>query len=62
MDVKYEYEEKAVTLLCSLLESWDNLVTYMWFNTTYTIDYDAFLGAPLTEEMRRRSNKETSTT
>jgi hypothetical protein len=61
MDVKYEDEGKVVTLLCSLAESWDHLVTSMWFITTYTIDYDTIVGALLAKEMGRRSSKETST-
>jgi hypothetical protein len=52
---------RRVTLLCSFPESWDHLVTTMWFSTTYTIDYDTVVGALLSEEMRRRSSKETST-
>jgi hypothetical protein len=35
MDVTYEDEDKSVTLLCSLSESWDHLVTSMWFSSTY---------------------------
>jgi hypothetical protein len=61
MEVKFEYEDKAVTLLCPLPESWDHLVTTVWFNTTDAIDYDIVVGALLSEEMRRRSSKETST-
>jgi hypothetical protein len=61
MDVKYEDEDKAVMLLCSLPESWDHLVTSMWFSTTDTIDYDIVVGALLSEEMRRKSSLETST-
>ena len=53
---------RNVTLLCSLSESWDHLVTSMWFISTNVIDYDIVVGALLSEEMRRRSNKETSTT
>ena len=34
----------------------------MWFSTTYTIDYDIVVGDFLSEEMRKRSSKETSTT
>ena len=61
MDVTYEDEDKAVTLLCSLPKSWDHLVTTMWFSTTDTIDYDTVVGALLSEEMRKISSKETST-
>jgi hypothetical protein len=61
MDVKYEDEDKAVTLLCSLPESWDHLVIYMWFSTTDAIDYDIVVGALFFEEMWRKSSLETST-
>jgi hypothetical protein len=40
MDVMYEDEDKEVTLLCLFPESWDHLVTTMWFSSTYAIDYD----------------------
>jgi hypothetical protein len=59
MDVKYEDEDKAVTLFCSLPESWDHMVTSMWFNKTDIADYDTIVGAMLVEEMKRRSSKET---
>jgi hypothetical protein len=34
MEVKFEDEDKAITLLCSLLVSWDNLVTSISFSST----------------------------
>jgi hypothetical protein len=61
MEVKFEDEDKAITLLCSLLESWDNLVTSISFSSTYVLDYEFVVGALLAEEMRRKSSKETST-
>jgi hypothetical protein len=33
MEVKYEDEDKVVTLLCLLLESWDDLVTHLCGST-----------------------------
>jgi hypothetical protein len=57
MDVMYEYEDKEVTLVCSLLESWDHLVTTMWFSSTDSIDYETVVGALLSEEMRKISSK-----
>jgi hypothetical protein len=47
-------------LLCSFPESWDHLVTTVCFNTTYAIDYDIVVGALFSEDMRKRSSKETS--
>ena len=34
MEVKFKDEDKAITLLCSLPESWDNLVTFISFSST----------------------------
>jgi hypothetical protein len=34
----------------------------MWFSSANAIDYDTIVGALVSEEMRRRSSKETSTT
>ena len=48
-------------MLCSLPESWDNLVTFIRFISTEVLDYDSVVGALLVEEMRRKSSKETST-
>jgi len=62
MELKYEYEDKEVTLLCSLPESWDHLATSIRFSTIDTIVYDTVVEALSYREMRRRSNKETSTT
>jgi hypothetical protein len=62
MELKFEDQDKAIMLLCSLPECWDHLVTTVWFNTTYAIDYDTVVGALLSQEMRKTSSKETSTT
>jgi hypothetical protein len=61
MEVKFEDEDKAITLLCSLSESWDNLITSIIFSSTYVLDYDSVVGALLAKEMRRKSSQETST-
>jgi hypothetical protein len=61
MEVKFEDEDKAITLLCSLPESWDNLVTSISFSSADVLDYDSVVGALLAEEMRRKSSQETST-
>jgi hypothetical protein len=61
MEIKFEYEDKAITLLCSLPESWDNLVTSISFSLADVLDYDSVVGALLVEEMRRKSSQETST-
>jgi hypothetical protein len=61
MEVKFKDEDKAITLLCSFPESWDNVVTSISFSSTKVLDYDSVVGALLAEEMRRKSSKETST-
>jgi hypothetical protein len=61
MQVKFEYEDKAITLLCSFPESWDNLVTSISFSLADVLDYDSVVGALLDEQMRRKYSKETST-
>jgi hypothetical protein len=61
MDVNYKDEDKEITLLCSFSESWDHVITFMWFSSADDIDYDIVVGALFSEEMRRRSTKETST-
>jgi len=53
MDVKFEDEDKEVALLCSFLESWDHLVTFIIFISIDVLDYDIVVGALLTKEMRR---------
>lgn len=60
MEVKFEDEEKEIMLLCSLPKSWDHLVTTMWFNQTYAIDYDIVVGDLLSKEIRKKFGKETS--
>jgi hypothetical protein len=61
MEVKYKDEDKKVTLLCSLSESWDHMVTSMWSISIDSIDYDIVVGALSSKEMRRISSKETLT-
>jgi hypothetical protein len=61
MEVNYEDEDSEVMLLCLFPESWNHLVTSMWFSSTDVIDYETVVGALLFEEMRRISSKETST-
>jgi hypothetical protein len=60
MELKIEDEDKEVTLLCSLAESWDHLVTFIRFSSTHVLDYDTVVGYLLAEEMRRKSSQETS--
>jgi len=61
MGVKFESEDKEITLLCSFPESWDHFVTSISFISTESIEFDVIVGALLSEETRKKSNLETST-
>ena len=61
IEVKFESEDKVVTLLCSLPESWDHFVTSISLSSSETLEFDDVVGALLSEETRKRSNSETST-
>jgi hypothetical protein len=61
MGVKFESEDKAITLLCSFPKSWDHFVTSISFISTESIEFDVIVGALLSEETRKKSNLETST-
>ena len=57
MDIKITYKEKCISLLCSLLESWDSLVVAIGSNTTTLALEDVFdmVASLLLEEMRRKN-------
>jgi hypothetical protein len=57
MEVKFEDEDKEIMLLCSFPESWDHMVTTVWFNKTNGIDYDIVVGDLLSKEIRKTSGK-----
>jgi hypothetical protein len=61
MGVKFKYEDKAITLLCSLPESWDHFVTSISFSSIECIEFDVIVGSLLSEETRKKSNLEIST-
>ena len=61
IEVKFDSEDKAVTLLCSLPESWDHFVTSISLSSSETLEFDDVVGAMLSEETRKGSNLETST-
>ena len=56
MGVKFESEDKAITLLCSLPASWDHFTTSITFNSVETIAFDDIVGDLLSEETRKKSN------
>ena len=60
MDVKIDDEDKAVNLLCTLLESWGQVVSSISLSTTDTLEFDNVVGALLSEESRKKTSLETS--
>jgi hypothetical protein len=48
-------EDKCITLLCSLPDSWDNLVVAIGSTTQYTLKYEDVVSSLLSEEMRWKS-------
>ena len=50
-----EEEDKCITLLCSLLDSWDNLVVAIGSSTKSALKFEDIVSSLLSEEMRRKS-------
>jgi hypothetical protein len=48
-------EDKCITLLCSLLDFWDNLVVAIGSTTQSTLKYEDVVSSLLFEEMRWKS-------
>ena len=61
VDIKMEEEDKCITLLCSLPDSWDNLVVAIGSNTKSTLKFEDIVSSLLLEEMRRKSMENHST-
>ena len=60
MDVKIDDEDKVVNLLCTLHESWAQVVPSISLSTTDTLEFDNVVGALLSKELRKKSSLETS--
>ena len=60
MDVKIDDEDKAVNLLCTLLESWGKVVSFISLTATDTLEFDNVVCALLSKELRKKSSLETS--
>eukprot|EP00253_Pinus_taeda_P036196 PITA_36196 len=54
VDIKISEEDKCISLLCSLPDSWDSLVIAIGSNAT-ALQFDEIVSALLTEEMRRKN-------
>ena len=50
-----EEEDKCITLLCSLPDSWDNLVVAIGSSTKSTLKFEDIVTSLLLEEMRIKS-------
>jgi hypothetical protein len=51
VDIKISYEDKCISLLCSLPDSWDSLVVAIGSNTT-SLKFEEVVSSLLSEEMR----------
>ena len=54
VDIKILYEDKCISLLCSLPDSWDSLVIAIGSNAT-ALQFEEIVSGLLTEEMRRKN-------
>ena len=54
VDIKILDEDKCISLLCSLPNSWDSLVIAMGSNAT-TMQFDEIVSTLLTEKMRQKN-------
>ena len=54
VEIKILDEDKCISLLCSLLDSWDSLVVAIGSNAT-DLQFDEIVSALLMEEMRRKN-------
>jgi hypothetical protein len=54
VEIKISDEDKCISLLCSLLDSWDCLVVAIGSNTT-SLNFEEVVSSLLSEEMRRKN-------
>ena len=54
VDIKISDEDKCISLLCSLPDSWDSLVIAIGSNAT-ALQFDEIASSLLTEEMRQKN-------
>ena len=60
MDVKIDDEDKEVNLLCTLPESWGQVVSSISFSISDTLEFDTVVGVLLSEELKKKYSFETS--
>ena len=61
IDINMEGEDKCITLLYSLPNSWDNLVVAIGSSTKSTLKIDVIVASFLSKEMKRKSMENHST-
>ena len=54
-------KDKTILMLCSLPESWAHFVTFISFSSIESITFDDVVGALISEENRKKSSLENST-
>jgi hypothetical protein len=54
VEIKISYEDKCISLLCSLPDLWDSLVVAIGSNTT-SLKFEELVSSLLSEEMRRKN-------
>ena len=54
VDIKISNEDKCISFLCSLLESWDNILIAIGRNTT-TLNFDDIVSTLFSEQMIQRN-------
>ena len=60
MEVKMEEENKEITLLCSLPESWDHFVASISLSTVDSLKLESGVSALLSKDVRRKYSIKTS--
>jgi hypothetical protein len=60
IEIKISYEDKCISLLCSLPDLWDSLVVAIGSNTTY-LKFEEVVSSLLSEEMRQNNMEGHST-
>ena len=53
IDIRIEVEDTCITLLCSIPNSWDNLVLAIYSSTKSTLKFEDIVASLLSKDMRR---------